>query len=1019
MATTQFKLRQLQQDGASTDDYLKFNGTNWAPAAFSGVDGSGATGRVAYWADSDTLTSDAEFTYNGTTDVLTIDDLTIDGSNSTLYTTSGILQLKGTSAGSFGTILLSEITGNAIVISGGTSTATSGTINRLSNNGSFSPTSGTGVHNWITIAPTINQTGGASGITSALNIAPTLTAVADFRGLNLDYSNASAWGIYQSGASTKNYLAGNTGIGTSSISQTLHVQGTARITGSDGTPTSIMGRDGDGDISAVSLGSTLSLSGGTLGVSTTGVVLVDGNALEAQLNIGTNDANILALETNNVTRLTISGGASTGGNVVITTVSSLTNNVEPTLTLRVNSSGSATTNFGNRLLFQGETTTTDNQDMFGIDTIWSTATHASRTAYLRFVGVNNAGALAEAARLTSAGVLSVGTTSQLAIANSSITAATTLTVGNSSQTLLLGGSSGQVQINSSLASSAALSLAASGVAASLLIEASGAARSTTTAGIRLQNTSFTSTATSLIAVGVGGGYAPASSGSATYTALTLAPTINQTGGHTGLTYGLRVNPTLTAVGGTFYGLDLPYNSASAYGINQTGASVRNRLQGKTGIGQDAAASSLSITLSESTAVDTYGINIANTITSTANNAESGGVSINAIHNNAGGLTNNAVYGIYTGVTSGNSNAATTISSLNGARGFVTNYADAADQFYGAYYRCDERAPTASLSNRVAGRFDMQKFINEGDAHTMTGLQGSVQDQTTAGRILTGIGMSFSAANAKTGYGAVVTVSNSRGTANTQYGHYINNNSSTAGTVVDNAYGLFLSTAAASSSVITNYYGIYQNATPSGATLSYMLYSANATNRSYHNGLLSIGVDSTAAKLTVRGTGTTSSTTALIVEKSDGTDVLNVRDDGRVGIRDSTPAYPLDVNGESAMHHIYSNSGTPSNSLGGSTIVGTGASAAITGGDIGMNVSLTTGTGISAAGTITTITYAIAYGTAPAVAAFPKNAATAAMFKNAELWLETTSTTVVVKSTNNLTDSTTYNFDIVVIGRIAA
>ena len=1010
MATTQFKLRQLQQDGASTDDYLKFNGTNWAPAAFSGVDGSGAAGRVAYWSDSDTLTSDAEFTYNGTTDVLTVDDLTIDGSNSTLYTTSGILQLKGTSAATLGTILLSEITGNAIVFSTGTSTATSGIINRITNNGAFSPTSGSGVHNWITIAPTINQTGGSTGISRGLNIEPTLTSVADFRGVELNYSNAAAWGIYQSGASTKNYLAGNTGIGTSSISQTLHVQGTARITGSDGTPTSIMGRDGDGDISAVSLGSTLSLSGGTLGVSTTGVVLVGGNTLAGQLTIGTNDANTLALETNNVTRLTISGGASTGGNVVVTTVSSLTNNVEPTLTLRVNSSGSATTDFGNRLLFQGETTTTDNQDMFGIDTIWSTATHASRTAYLRFVGVNNAGALAEAARLTAAGVLSVGTSSQLAIASTSMTTAANYTIGNSAQTLAL---------TSSAASATALTGTASSTAATITLDTSGAARSTTTAGIRLQTTSYTTAGTSLIATAIGGGYAPSSSGTSTYTALTLTPTINQTGGHTGLTYGIRVNPTLTAVGGTFYGLDLPYNSASAYGINQTGASVRNRLQGKTGIGQDAAASSLSITLSESTAVDTYGINIANTITSTANNAESGGVSINAIHNNAGGLTNNAVYGIYTGVTSGNSNAATTISSLNGARGFVTNYADAADQFYGAYFRCDERAPTANLNNRVAGRFEMQKFVNEGDAHTMTGLQGSVQDQTTAGRILTGTGMSFSAANAKTGFGAVVTVSNSRGTANTQYGHYINNNSSTAGTVVDNAYGLFLSTAAASSSVITNYYGIYQNATPSGATLSYMLYSANATNRSYHNGLLSIGVDSTAAKLTVRGTGTTSSTTALIVEKSDGTDVLNVRDDGRVGILDSTPAYPLDVNGESAMHHIYSNSGTPSNSLGGSTIVGTGASAAITGGDIGMNVSLTTGTGISAAGTITTITYAIAYGTAPAVAAFPKNAATAAMFKNAELWLETTSTTVVVKSTNNLTNSTTYNFDIVVIGRIAA
>jgi len=45
---------------------------------------------------------------------------------------------------------------------------------------------------------------------------------------------------------------GNVGIGTDIFpSQTLHVAGTARITSSDGTSTTIMGRDGDGDVSAI------------------------------------------------------------------------------------------------------------------------------------------------------------------------------------------------------------------------------------------------------------------------------------------------------------------------------------------------------------------------------------------------------------------------------------------------------------------------------------------------------------------------------------------------------------------------------------------------------------------------------------------------------------------------------------------------------------------------------------------------------------------------------------------------
>ncbi len=56
---------------------------------------------------------------------------------------------------------------------------------------------------------------------------------------------------------------GKFGILNTSPQQTFHVTGTARITGSDGTATTVMGRDGDGDISALSL-SGMSISGGTL-----------------------------------------------------------------------------------------------------------------------------------------------------------------------------------------------------------------------------------------------------------------------------------------------------------------------------------------------------------------------------------------------------------------------------------------------------------------------------------------------------------------------------------------------------------------------------------------------------------------------------------------------------------------------------------------------------------------------------------------------------------------------------------
>ena len=56
---------------------------------------------------------------------------------------------------------------------------------------------------------------------------------------------------------------------------------------------------------------------------------------------------------------------------------------------------------------------------------------------------------------------------------------------------------------------------------------------------------------------------------------------------------------------------------------------------------------------------------------------------------------------------------------------------------------------------------------------------------------------------------------------------------------------------------------------------------NERMRLQASGELSIGVDSTAAKLVVRGTGSTSATTALLIEDSSGTDLFEVKDDGTI------------------------------------------------------------------------------------------------------------------------------------------
>jgi hypothetical protein len=71
----------------------------------------------------------------------------------------------------------------------GNKTNTSGVGSAFFVTSGFAPTSGTGVYNAQTINPTINQTGGANGITRGLYVNPTLTAAADFRAIETARGN--------------------------------------------------------------------------------------------------------------------------------------------------------------------------------------------------------------------------------------------------------------------------------------------------------------------------------------------------------------------------------------------------------------------------------------------------------------------------------------------------------------------------------------------------------------------------------------------------------------------------------------------------------------------------------------------------------------------------------------------------------------------------------------------------------------------------------------------------------------
>lgn len=221
--------------GTTAITFVKFS------SAAGIIDGSGAANKVAYWSDTDTLTSTTNFHYNGTqlgvgtdtpaastvvttkgtgtgnstygllhqnssgTQVFRVaDDGTIvQGTGTTLSIYGGGIESNSvlflTSANNSGIRAigssLASSTGFSTSIESVTKTYTSGDFNQLQVINGFAPTSGTGTYKSVSITPTINQTGGANGITRGVLIAPTLTAASDFRALEIT-ANSSHYSLW-------------------------------------------------------------------------------------------------------------------------------------------------------------------------------------------------------------------------------------------------------------------------------------------------------------------------------------------------------------------------------------------------------------------------------------------------------------------------------------------------------------------------------------------------------------------------------------------------------------------------------------------------------------------------------------------------------------------------------------------------------------------------------------------------------------------------------------------------------
>lgn len=298
---------------------------------------------------------------------------------------------------------------------------------------------------------------------------------------------------------------------------------------------------------------------GTLGWSTLGDIVNGGNTTGATVTIGTNDANALNLETNNVTRVAITGGASTGGAFTFSNTTANTTSAQDVFTIQSNSTGTAGVGFGPRVLFQGESSTTNNRDMVGLASVWNTATDASRRADF-VVTATYDGVMYTA--------LTANVTSLIGPSSSA------WTIGNASGQLTLGGANGKLLLSTS---------SSSGTAGAIEFSPSSTA-ATNDVGVKITGPTYTSTSAANIVTKITGGYT-AASGFGGATMLSVEPTLNLTSTASGGQTGIQVVPTLTSMASAkFYGVYLNYNSSSTYGFYQSGANTLNVLNGKTAIG---------------------------------------------------------------------------------------------------------------------------------------------------------------------------------------------------------------------------------------------------------------------------------------------------------------------------------------------------------------------------------------------------------------------------------------------------
>jgi hypothetical protein len=650
--------------------------------------------------------------------------------------------------------------------------------------------------------------------------------------------------------------------------------------------------------------------------------------------------------------------------------------------LIANSAGSALAGLGPAILFKAESSTTDSTIAGRIWAAWTTVTHATRKSKIGFHAVYN-GSEVEVASFDATnsgdGRLLIGASSPAVYAKNGITIATSYTIGGSASTLILGGSSGIALLGGS---TGAAQISSSGTSTSTILFQATANAASSTSGIDIGGgTSLTQTSATRNYVKVTIGFAP-TSGTAVHNSMAFTGTFNQTGGASGITRGIFLNQTLTAVADMRL-IEIAADGSNTKGIYQTGASVVNNFVGATAFGTTSAPDASAIVDIVSTA---KGLGLPAMTTA----------QVNAISSPRDGLT---VYDTDTDTVKVRANGAWV--SLGTGSGTITGSGSAGQIAYwsGAiaitgenalfYDATNDRlgvgtaAPSQSIDIR-GGRLKLERTDNNGAIVFVNGTSSDVNtrvDCDTSGNIIFrtyGSTVGFKTYDTNAAADVFEWKNNGQALAPASGGFYIPdantgiNASQSSGNLTLNAYG-----------------GKFHFRKTNGGTNQALL----------DGGLFRIGDDTTpTARLSIAGQGTTSSTYGVKVFDAAGTPVL---------------LFAVQDNGVVSGNAFQTNSAAPTTSYG--TGAGTGpVTDLLAGGQNGFNFFFTTGTSPAASATVVTINLPKSFANGCAASWVAANAATQAIIGN--FWLSgTANNSITIAYAGTLAASTAYGLSVTIIG----